>query len=247
MSRTLVVQSHRSPLPYAWIESCLHSVRDWCVLNDYEYRFVGDELFEAVPVALLEKTRKQRVIATDLARLLMLQSSLEEGYDRVVWLDADTLIFEPAEFILPEQPAAVGREVWVQHDRNGRLKVYKKVHNAFLMFRRGNNLLGFYSETAARLLADNQGAMPPQFIGPKLLTALHNVAILPVLESAGMLSPVVVRDLLQGGGPALDLFTEHSVKSIAAANLCISSCDSNQLSDQDVMRVIDLLLADNVF
>ena len=222
----------------------MESVRDWCELNDYQYRFIGDELFASLPGDLLEKTIKQPVIASDLARLLVLQSALQEGYQRVLWLDADFLIFKPREFFIPEQRSAVGREVWVQQDRSGKLKVYKKVHNAFLMFRRDNTLLDFYSETAARLLSRNQSAMPPQFIGPKLLTALHNVVNLPVLETAGMLSPMVIRDLLQGSGAALELFSRHSPVPIIAANLCVSSCDSKQLTEQQMKSVIDLLVSE---
>jgi hypothetical protein len=50
---------------------------------------------------------------------------------------------------------------------------YVKVHNAFMMFRQGNHFPDFYTDAAERLLDLNQGAMPAQFIGPKLLTALH--------------------------------------------------------------------------
>ena len=121
----------------------MESVRDWCGLNDYQYRFIGDELFASLPAELLEKTIEQPVIASDLARLLVLQTALKEGYQRVLWLDADFLIFRPREFIIPEQSSAVGREVWVQQDRNGKLKVYKKVHNAFLMFRRDHTPVSY--------------------------------------------------------------------------------------------------------
>ena len=245
MSRTLVIQSHRSPLPYAWIEECLHSVRDWCRMNTYEYRFLGDELFSALPTELVEKTRKQRVIASDLARLRVLQAALKEGFERVIWLDADVLIFNPAGFVLPDESAAVGREVWVQNDRNGRLKVYKKVHNAFLMFRSDTTLLDFYNDTATRLLLQNEGSVSPQFIGPKFLTALHNVANLPVLESAGMLCPMVIRDLLEGAGPALRLFADHSREPVSAVNLCASSCDNRQVTVQQMKQLIALLISKN--
>jgi hypothetical protein len=210
-------------------------VSDWCALNSYEYRFLGDELFEGVPGVLLEKTQDQVVIASDLARLRVLQDALNEGYQAVVWLDADFLIFNAAAFVLPDSPYAVGREVWVQQDNNDKLRVYNKVHNAFLMFRQGNSFLDFYAETAQRLLARNQGMVPPQFIGPKLLTALHNVAVLPVLETAGMLSPLVIKDMLQGEGAAMDLFVAHSPQPIAAANLCISSCRNNEVSNKDAV------------
>lgn len=241
MSDTLVIQSHRSPLPYPWLNPCLDSVRHWCDANRYSHRFLGDELFDAVPSDLREKLAGRRVIASDLARLQVLRAALEEGFDTVVWLDADFLLFDPARFVLPDVPYAVGREVWVQHDRRGRLKVYRKVHNALLMSRRGNGFLDFYAETAERLLRENQGAMPPQFIGPKLLTALHNVCRLPVMETAGMLSPLVIRDLLRGEGGALARFVAASDQPVAGANLCLSSRDRGELGCAEMAQVIDLL------
>ena len=242
MSQTLVIQSHRSPQPYPWLSPCIDSVRRWSELNRYIYRFLNDELFDAVPEDLWEKVAHRKVIASDLARLKLLQQALSEGYETVVWLDADFLIFDPVGFVLPDGPYAVGREVWVQHDRKGRLKVYKKVHNALLMFRQGNGFLDFYVETAERLLRQNQGGMPPQFIGPKLLTALHNICRLPVMESAGMLSPLVIKDLVQGRGEALRCFVEQSFTPIAGANLCISSYASQEVSGEEMQQAIDLLI-----
>lgn len=242
MSNTLVIQSSSDPLPYSWLERCLASVRQWCEVNQFDYRFLNEELFDGVHEDLLEKTKEQRVIATDLARLMVLKAALAQGYETVVWLDADFLIFDPANFVLLDEPFAVGREVWVQHDKQGNLKVYKKVHNAFLMFREGNSFLDFYADTAERLLRKNQGRMPPQFIGPKLLTALHGVAVLPVLEVAGMLSPLVIKDMLQGSGAALDLFVARSAHPIAGANLCTSSFDRGEVSSAEIELLIDLLL-----
>jgi len=195
-----------------------------------------------VPADLMEKTKEQRVIATDLARLMVLKDALGKGYGTVVWLDADFLIFDPENFILPEEPYAVGREVWVQYVKQGKLKVFNKVHNAFLMFRQGNGFLDFYTETAERLLRQNQGSIPDQFIGPKLLSALHNVSHLPVLESAGLFSPLVVKDILRGGGAALELFVDHSTHSIAAANLCTSSCDRGHISSVEMEQLIEVLI-----
>ncbi|MFV1993372.1 MAG: hypothetical protein ACC635_05660, partial [Acidiferrobacterales bacterium] len=134
-------------------------------MNRYKYQFIGDALFENVPGDILEKTLLQKMITADLGRLLVLKNAIED-YQTVIWLDADFLIFRPEKFVLPDQPYAVGREVWVQQDQDGKLKAYKKVHNAFLMFRAGNHFLDFYADTATRLLRENTGTMPPQFIGP---------------------------------------------------------------------------------
>ena len=246
MSDTLVLQSHRKPLPADWLQNCLTSVKNWSESNDFDYKFIGDELFEYISQSLLERTKTQRVIATDLARLKALQRYLAEGYETVVWCDADFLIFSPEDFKLSDDNYAVGREVWVQavDGSSSKIGARIKVHNAFMMYRNGNSFLDFYTDAAERLLIKNTGRMPPQFIGPKLLTAIHNVVQCPVIESAGMLSPFVINDIAIGGGEALELFKRKSPQPIAAANLCNSLFESNAYSARTIEKCIDVLKAD---
>ena len=246
MSRTLILQSHRDPLPLVWLQSCLDSVVSWAEARDYDYRFIGDEIFAPLDSELLDKTRSQWVIASDLARLISLQQGFAEGYDCVVWCDADFLIFNPDDFLLPDFEYALGREVWIQADARKGLRAFVKVHNAFLMFRKGNSFLDFYRATAERLLRLNQGSMPPQFIGPKWLTALHNIALCPVLESAAMLSPLVMRDCIAGQGDALTLFRQKSGVAPSAANLSSSLTEREGLGDAEMHHLINHLLAQGI-
>lgn len=241
MSATLVIQSHRNPLPFDWLRTCIDSVEGWSRTNGFQYRFFGDEIFDLVAPELLQKIGDQTVIATDLARLKALQRGFAQGFERVVWCDADFLIFEPDGLILPEVDFAFGRELWVQRDDNGKLRAYSKLHNAFMMFRRGNPCLDFYLDTAERLLTLNQGGVPPQFIGPKLLTALHNIARFPVLETAGMLSPLVMRDLLCGGGRALDMFLHKSPVLPAGVNLSSSLSATEGFTNAEMQTLIEQL------
>jgi hypothetical protein len=243
-STTLVIQSHRDPLPYDWIAQCLQSVRHWCGLHGFDYRFLGDELFEPLSAELRQKTRKQPVIASDLARLYQIHRALEQGYQCVIWCDADILVFAPQRLIPLDAPYALGREVWIQHDQQQKLKCYRKVHNAFLMFRRGNAFLDFYLNSAERLLHLNRGGMPAQFIGPKLLTALDNIVQCPVQENAGMLSPLVIGDIYQGQGLALDRFIQQSPMPIAAANLSSSLYNHHSGPPALMQTVIEKLMDD---
>jgi len=238
---TLVIQSHSLPLSPSWLVSCIDSVKDWSQQHRFDYQFLDDRLFELLPKAFMEQYAAQKVILTDYARLLWLQKYLAEGYQTVVWLDADFLIFNPDKFCLPESSYAVGREVWVQEDKKSQLRVYKKVHNAFLMFRQSNAFLDFYAETAEKLLRKNSGRVPPQFIGPKLLGALHNLVDLPVMETAGMLSPLVIKDLIAGGGAALNLFSQHSLVPITGANLSCSVAATEGLMRQDMEMLMTIL------
>lgn len=245
MNDTVVVQSHAVAAPGGWVGQCIASVTGWARAAGFDYLRLGDELFDFVPEDLRAKTAGQVVVATDLARLKVAQSLLTDAYDTVVWCDADFLVFAPHDFRLPPESYALGREIWVAPHAgkaNG-FTARKQVHNAFLMFRRGNTFLDFYAETAARMLARNSGPMPPQFIGPKLLTALHNVVGCPVLETAGMLSPAVLGEIAGPPGAALELFRRRSPQPPAAANLCASLHARGDFSARTAERCIERLLA----
>lgn len=220
----------------------MESVTAWAESNHFQYRFIGDEIFDLVEPELMAKAGAQTVIASDLARLKSMQQGLDEGFDCVVWCDADFLIFNPQDLVLPVVDFAFGREIWVQANDKGSLRAYPKLHNALMMFRRGNTCLDFYADTAARLLRLTQGSMPPQFIGPKLLTALHNIASFPVMERAGMLSPLVMRDILAGGGAALDLFLRKSPEPPAGANLSSSLTEREAFTEMDMEFLIQKLI-----
>lgn len=168
----------------------------------------------------------------------------------MVWLDADFLIFAPNEFQLPDETMLsegymVGREVWVQADaeKPNKLRANIKVHNAFLLFDRGNSFLEFYLEHAERLVRKFEGSLPPQFVGPKLLTALHNVVGCPVMETAGMLSPLVIDNLLSKNDQccALNLMKKRSTEALAGANLCRSLSRKNNRSEKDMLSLAELL------
>lgn len=236
-NQTLVIQSHRMPLPDQWLEQCCESVREWAHMNLFEYEFLGDELFDELGKQILDKTASQIVIATDLARLHVIRRRLKQGYQRVVWCDADFYIFAAERFHLIDAAYALGREVWIQTDKQNKLRCYTKVHNAFMMFQQNNVFLDFYIDTATRLIANNNGSMSPQFIGPKLLTALHNIVQCPVQEDAAMFSPLVIEAIAcqaSTSSPVLALLQQRSVKTPSGANLCHSLYDQQIVSQRSI-------------
>jgi len=72
--------------------------------------------------------------------------------------------------------------------------------------------------------------VPAQFVGPKLLTAMHNIVGFEVNERAGMLSPEVARAYLSDDKPhrALDLFLSRHRENPAALNLS-ASCETGAM------------------
>lgn len=246
----IVVQSFHDAPP-AWIAAAMESVRAWADGQRFAYRYVGDEIFERLTAEQRRKAGRYPQIATDLARLALLREALDEGAERAVWLDADVVVFDPAKLDLTAADAdgyAFGREVWVQPGNGGRgLEARRNVHNAICVFDEGNPMLAFYGHAAARILdRAAAGRLAPQTLGPKLLTSLHNTVNLPLVETCGMASPPVVRDLAAGGGPALGLLLAESPRPPAALNLCHSLSDTGGLDEAAMSTAVERLLVHGV-
>lgn len=245
--RTVVCQSARRAQAPGFLLRCLESVEVWAAESGFEYRFADDEaFFGRLPAAVRAGAEARAVVQSDLARLLWLQDVLDEGADRAIWLDADVLVFGPLAVTTPDG-YAFGREHYVQRTDAGKLRVYKNVHNALCVFARDNPMLDFYLHAATRIVTQAGGGGPLQLVGPKLLTALSNLCGgLPVLDAVGSFSPLVLRDLAQGCGPALDLLRAATPGVPGGANLCGShrgrTLDGVLVDDALFQRAIDALL-----
>lgn len=226
-SDTLVFQSAPPDAP-AWVAVCRSRVRAWAASRGFAYRFLGEEIFQGVPAWYLDKTRDRRQVATDLGRLLQARRFLAEDWRRVIWLDADVLVLDPAALTLAGLgPVGFGREQWVEADprRPGHWRVRRNVHNALALFDRGNSLLDFYVDACLSIVGRHDGPPVPQIVGPKLLGALQSLVAFPVTDEVGAFSPPVLADLARGGGPALKTLIDATGGLPPAANLAASLAD----------------------
>lgn len=223
MTSTIIIQSHAPNVPDI-VARGTETVRALARAHGFEYAFKHDDLFDLIPEAVIDAAGPRKQMAADIARLVWIKSLLDDGWDRVIWLDADVHVFRPDRLSV-ETPSGFtfGREHWVQPDKTGRLKLYNNVHNAFLVFTpEGRATLDFYHEQAERILLQAGPDVPPQLVGPKLLTALNNVVGFPLNASVGMASPRVIEDLSNGGGAAWELMLAAHGDDLAAVNLSTS-------------------------
>ncbi len=244
--KTLVIQSQNPTMIVPWMKLCMESVQTWATSKGFDYQFLGEELFDPLPDWILVKTKNRRIVATDLARLIAMRSA-NLTYDMCIWCDADFLVFNQNGLDIDQACSrGFGREVWIELDAKERLRARRKVHNAFMFFESGDPFLDFYIEAATKMMMRVEGEMVPQFIGPKFLTSLHNMMGLEEVEGAGMFSPLVLRDILNEQGPAMDLMRNRQKAQISGANLSASYVngeDSSALTINEMASVAEILLS----
>jgi hypothetical protein len=247
--KTVVFQSYRTKDVPPWIATCMNEVRYWSASKGFDYRFMDDQFFDLVPTDYRKKTNGRLPVLSDLARLIMARNLILEGYEKTIWVDADVLIFDTEQFdITIEADFCFCREIWIQPGANGGIRVFRNVHNAVCFFLRGNSFLEFYIDACLQVVAgvDEDKAMVNQLVGPKLLTALHNMIGYPLIKNVGMLSPLVLRDIDKIGGPALNLLVNEMSAPIHAANLCSSLAggviDGVDLNHTMMERVVGCLM-----
>lgn len=229
LSDCLVIQSAADARP-RWVDGCLDSVRSWAGAVGYDYQFCGDELFEAVPPALCEKLAGRTPVLADLARLLWLRQCHEAGHEWVLWLDADTLVLNPDWRPAPGVHTQFGDECWLQLGNQGRIDARYQPHNAFLLLNAASPVRDFLIFAIESLLTRVDAArVAPQFAGPKLLKALHNLVQFELEPAAGALSPLLQSALVEGG-EALAAWPDG--RPLAMANLCASLAVPNGVREQ---------------
>ena len=215
--KTILLQSHRPPPWPRWIETCLTSARVWARRRGIPTLFLHDELFDGLPKTFMEATETEKLPRTDLGRLRWMKRLHEDGWDRVIWLDADVFIFDQS---LDFDGDAVGREAWVSRGKSAQMRVLRKVNNCAMCFDAGSPHLERYL-AAAEAKADAMEGTPGRLsLGPDIMTDLHFEEPFPLHPDVAMFSPPVLRALASEGGLALRAHEAAWGGAPKAANLC---------------------------
>jgi len=249
MTDTLILQSYRTKQVSPWIISCLASVKTWAAERQYAYEFMDDSLFDPVPDWYRKRCSKQLLPVTDLARLLQIQRRFDAGWERVVWIDADVLVFNPKGFSIDiDASCALTRELWTGRNAQGKLYCSEGINNSTIVMRRGNAMLPFLiyaSETLVRNTPIEK--IDHVTVGTRFLSRLALAMPIARLNNVGMFSPALIKEVAAGGSEFTRLFAQHSQTPIAAANLCASligmAVSGVSIDDQEVGRAVDRLLS----
>lgn len=243
---TIVYQSFRTHDVPEWTRRCLTSVRSWAARRGYAYRFFDDAFFEFAPDWYREKCGHDVLLVTDLCRLVAARRLLDEGFERVVWVDADVLVLNPDRFVVGQEDGyTLCHEVWLERDASGQLQVQERVNNAVCVFARGNTFLDFYVDTAMDLVRHSP-ALNRWSVGTVFLSMLAQVMPLRVRRDVAMISPALLMDAATPERALLRSYRDR-VGGANAANVCGSTRGSahggSVLDDAVFERALDGLEA----
>jgi len=223
-SDTVVFQSFRTQNVPAWIARCLQSACHWAKLRGFDYHFVDDQLFEYVPSELRARTQN-KVILSDIARLLVSRELLSTGYNRAIWIDADVIVFDPESWELPTaSDYYFTHELWPTPHPGG-VRLDLRANNAVMVFSAGNPFLDCYIDCCRRILTSDAD-LKNWHLGVRFLTGVRQVCPLPLLTNIGMLGPPLLEDILHGPKLLLTAYMRAMGTSLVAANCCASTSDS---------------------
>ena len=250
MTDTLIVQSYRTHDVAPWLLTCMGSVRAWAAGQGHAYEFVDDALFDPLPDWYREKCGPHILPMTDLARLLLMHDRLAQGWRRVVWMDADMLVFDPERLRIDiRSDCAFCREIWVDRGPDGMPKASFLVNNSVTVMTAGSPMLPFMIHAALQIMCNTPAEKVDHIIvGTRFLTQLSQLMPIELLMQVGMVTPALGDELSRDGGDELArLFAAQSRQPIAAANLCASLSEREmagvRLGSDGMARVVERLMA----
>jgi hypothetical protein len=220
--KTVVYQSFRTENVPGWIDACMATVRQWAGLKGFSYRFWGDSFFDFVPAELRSRASTHVCLLSDYARLIAARELLAEGFDRVIWVDADAVVFDPEHFNIDITTGfAFCREVWHDLTVYGRPFFKLTVNNSVSVFCRDQQIIDPYLEEATAILASNQ-PLSAVSIGTEWLHAQRRFTEFPLLNNVGILGPEMMYRYLLDDGRFLRAYLRYQTSPVYAVNLCNS-------------------------
>jgi hypothetical protein len=150
---------------------------------------LDDGFLSLAPDWYRHKAKTYITVVTDLARLLYARQCLQNGFDRIVWVDADIVIFSPSLFtIAPEITCGYCREVRVSKDPSGVIVPEIKVNNAVCVFARASFAeLNQYINDCYSIVRTAPAIRSGLEVGTRFLTKQH--ASEAVISKVGFIRP----------------------------------------------------------
>ncbi len=218
--KTIVFQSFRTENVPGYIAPCLESVRTWARSRGHHYHFIDDRFLSLVPDSYRSKAGNLLCLVTDLARIIQARAFLQQGFEQVIWMDADLFIFQPERLQLPVFPDfRYCKEVWLHRAKSGEIYPAQKVNNSVCIFGPdGLRHLDEYIQHCTAVFESTEALTNGLVMATEVLTrsyqAIENIRVI------GILSPALLQAVLLQEENVLAQYIAWQGSPIFAVNLC---------------------------
>jgi len=201
----------------------MESVRVWAEARHWGYRFLDDRFFEFAPAGVRERCAGNLYALSDICRLRWMQQELDAGVERVIWADADVLVFAPSMLDVTTQSGyAFAHEIFLPVRMDGKFDVLEGCNNALMVCeRRGRSMLDRYLALCmARLATLPPGPVPRTALGPSLLREWQGKDEFELIGHVGLFTRIIMEQIADGTGGLVAECARRARGRLAAANLC---------------------------
>lgn len=200
----------------------MDSVAQWASASGWDYECLDDRFFDFVPPEIRTKCAGNIYALTDICRLVWIARKLDEPYDRVVWADADLLIFSPQHLMLAgDSNHGFAREIFLHLNADRSVTPVHGLNNALMYFTAGSPMLKHYLDASWQVISAAQpGGIPRTALGPHLLSFIAESHPVNLIEGVGLLTVAIMREIATGQSPMFELIQRLSERPLGAANLC---------------------------
>lgn len=221
--KVAVLQSFRTSDVPSWITRCMDSVRHWALSQGWDYLVLDDRFLDLPPGWVRQRCGRNLYAVTDVARLIWARDMLSGDYERVIWADADVLVFDLdglARHVGAVQEHGFARELFLRVSGH-RTEPQWGLNNALMVFDRNDPVLSDYLRICLeRLEGYRNGEVPRTAMGPALLQQLDDTRHIHRIEGVGLFTPAMLEPFAAGRDALMRLYLSHCAVPPAAANLC---------------------------
>jgi hypothetical protein len=220
--RTIVLQSFRTEDVPDWLTACMDSVLAWAMGNGSEYRRRDDVFFDLAPDWVRARCGENIYPVTDICRLLWMREQLHADYDRVVWADADLLVFAPGRLNLATKGGhGFAHELFLGTQPSGEYVRTEGLNNSLMVFEHaGLAVLERYLEACLDALrAAAPGPIPREALLPLNVPHWPDRRALGKVYGVGLFGLSLMTEIAAGGGALTREYARRVPRPLAAANL----------------------------
>ncbi len=221
--KVAVLQSFRTVDVPPWITRCMDSVRQWALSQGWDYLILDDRFLDLPPAWVRKRCASNLYAVTDVARLIWAEDVLSGNHERVIWVDADMLVFDPsglARHVDEVHEHGFARELFL-YVSGRRIKPQWGLNNTLMVFDRHAPVLADYLRICLeRLEGYRDGEVPRTAMGPMLLQHLDAAEHLHRIEGVGLFTPAMLEPFAAGRDALMHQYLSYCALLPAAANLC---------------------------